>query len=217
MFWTPEKQKELWRFPDKMPEAKPPKLQILEQRGGYVAQQKLDGWRLVVMLEEGRATAVSRHQKVLPVSQGLLDSLLAIGIPMPAMLDTEWAKMRGGKEECLYLLDGLYIGGEWMGGKNLFERRESYWTKPRPPQIYVPNEVQSGFVQFLSDQIEEGVPPAQTISEGVVVKKVEAKLIGSRTLSEENGLWAKVKWRHGQGGDTVIVTKEQLKQLQVPA
>lgn len=212
MFWTPEKVASMWRFPDKPVEALPAKLRVFDGRGGYVAQQKLDGYRLVVMLEEGRATCISRHQKVLPVNQAILDSMLAIdGLALPAMLDTEWMKLRGGLQEGVVILDSLYLGGEWMGNLDLYRRRESYYNKPLPPGISVPQEVTTGFVDFLAAQMApEGVDPATTIAEGVVIKKIDAKLLGSRTKSDENPSWAKIKWRHGQGGDTVVVSREAL-------
>lgn len=214
MYWTPEQIAKSWRFPDKMPEALPSKLTTFEKRGGYVFQQKLDGYRLVVMLEEGKVISTSRHQKALPVNQGLLDSLLAIGLPYPAMLDAEWMKMRGGEAEGIYLLDGLYIGGEWQGEKDLYTRRSSYYDKPLPPGIHVPKETTKNFIDFFVEQMAKpGQDPATTLAEGGVVKKIDARLLGSRTLSAENPNWAKIKWRHGQGGDTVVVSKEAMELL----
>jgi len=206
----------LFRYQDKMPEIPPThakKLLTLESRGGYRAQQKIDGYRLAIMMAEGQVTACSRHRKTLPVSQKLLNPLLDMDIPEPAMLDAEWVKLRGGEKESIYLLDGLYIGGEWQGNRNIDERRETYYNEPLPEHIHTPLEVDCDFIQFLMDQIDTTMPPEKTISEGIVIKKADAKLIGNRSKSDKNPKWAKIKWRAGQGGDTIVLTREDLQTI----
>lgn len=208
-YWTDDRIRTHWRYPDKMPEAKHERLDVFEERGDYVCQQKLDGYRLVVMIDE-EVKALSRHMKKLPVSQALLNSILEIGLPAGTMLDTEWIKMRGGDSEKIAILDGLYIGGEWVGTQALNDRRALWYGKALPAGIIVPAETTTGFRGFLASQIDEGVAPDKTLSEGVVVKRLTAKLVGDRSKSAENPLWAKIKWRQGEAGDTVVIRKSDL-------
>lgn len=208
-FWTDDKVRTFWRYPDKMPEAKVERLPVFEQRGDYVCQQKLDGYRLVIMIDD-EVKSLSRHMKKLPVSQQLLNSILDIGLPPGTMLDAEWIKMRGGQTEQIAILDGLYIGGEWVGAKPLVERRNLWFGRALPSGIIVPHETTGDFKAFMAEQIDETTTPDKTLSEGVVVKRLSAKLIGDRSKSAENPLWAKIKWRQGEAGDTVVIKKSDL-------
>lgn len=215
MFWVDNLDLK-WRYPDKMPECTPEKLLSFEQKGGYVAQQKLDGYRLIVMGDESQVACVSRHRKPMPVSQDILNRFFELELPKPWMLDCEWVKLRTMTPETVYILDSLYIGGEWMGQKNLLERQKPYlrddFGDGLPSQIKVPDEVDRDFIEFMIDQITDG-NPKEAISEGIVLKKINAPLIGDRKTSVKNPAWAKCKWRAGEGGDTAVLTVEKLLEI----
>ena len=209
MFWKDNLDK-LWRFPDKMQECRVEKLLSFEKKGGYVAQQKLDGYRAVVFGDAGQVGCVSRHKMSMAVSQRILDRFHEImGGSEPWMLDCEWVKLRTGTPEQLYILDTLYVKGTWVGSQPLDERQSYFSRMQYPADICTPKEVSSNFLEFLAAQIEPN-RVKESLCEGVVIKKVKAPLIGSRTSSLENPSWAKCKWRAGEAGDTVILTAEQV-------
>lgn len=202
----------LWRFPDKMNEHGPEKLPIYERRGEFVAQQKLDGYRAVLMGDESQVVVMSRHRKPLPVSPAILERFLELELPEPWMLDAEWVKLRTGTPETVFILDSLYIDGDWVGNDPL-DVRAAHFLRPEFPEgISVPKQTDKDFIDFMIEQITDG-NPKEAVSEGVVIKRVKAILIGDRKKSEKNPGWAKIKWRAGEGGDTQILTREQLLAL----
>jgi hypothetical protein len=208
-FWD-ERLDIKWRYPDKPLEIFTPKLVELEERGGFILQQKLDGYRMVVMADQGQVRSCSRHRKALPVSQALLDKFLELDFPEPWMIDTEWIKLRTGHPETIAILDVFYMDGDWQGSKYLVERQEWYDMKKLPDGIVRPEEADEDFLEFFANQIDETVPTKEAWSEGVVAKKVLSTLIGARDKSEKNPMWMKCKWRAGQGGDTQVLTREDI-------
>lgn len=211
MFWN-DHLDALWRFPDKMNEHGPEKLAVYEGRGGFVAQQKLDGYRAVIMGDDSQVVAMSRHRKPLAVSPEVLKRFLELELPEPWMLDAEWVKLRTGTPETVFLLDSFYLEGDWVGSAPLDVREGYFYCTEYPEGISVPNCAKDNFIDFMAEQITDG-NPKEAVSEGVVIKKVNATLIGDRKKSEKNPGWAKIKWRAGEGGDTPILAKEQLKEL----
>ena len=196
-----------WRAPDKPREAYIQMLAPLDH-GNYVIQSKLDGYACVISFDGKTITAKSRHNISLPVHQSILDEFKELNIPTPWMLNGEWMKLRAGLTEQFYLFDVMYIDDKWQGQKDYIDRWN--WLVDNIKTSSLIQLVRTGyhdFVKFMEQCIDD------PLTEGVVIKHKKSKLIGSLKDSKINPQWIKVKHRAGVGGDTVLITKQQLADL----
>lgn len=205
MLWEQEINR-LWRAPDKPNRCSPSMLHEWEERGTFVIEEKADGHRGVLFFDEKGVMAVSRHFRSLDVSTEMLRSLVGL-LPHGSALDVEWMGRRAEVgHEAIRLIDVLYWEWQWQGSRGLLERTAIFPDLNLPENVSPVERRSSDFLGFFRDQI--GSPT----SEGVVVKRVGAKLKGKATSAKNPG-WFKVKWRDGPGGDVQVVTREDVDAL----
>jgi len=189
-----------WRYPDKPLEIN--SLSICRD-GEYLAQSKHDGWRcLIVMNEHDDIEFWSRQQKKLPVSFDFTTAIANLPIPSGSVLDGEWMKRRPNYTgpEMIYLFGVLWWGDKWMGRLPEIERWEmvqEIMRHNRSPLLRLPQTTTSGYEAFFEQTKKD---PS---SEGIVLKKLDSKLLGNLTDSKQNPLWYKYKWRSGADGWTI--------------
>lgn len=202
----------LWRAPDKPVRATLRNIPSIERTGSYVAQPKIDGHRAMIEIDDTCIRAISRHNKPLPVDPKILGQIRSLGLPSGTMLDAEWTGRRAlarGATEALWLLDVMFLAWEWQGAKSLYERLEPIAGLDLPEDVRRVETVSRDFLGLLERQIGDPV------SEGIVLKKVSATLVGRAHESALNRGWQKVKWRDGPSGEDVVITKEDVRRLMV--
>jgi ATP-dependent DNA ligase len=201
----------MFRYPDK-----PMRIsldELCEPRyhdGTWVAQVKADGWRaLPESDEQGQfPQIVSRQNKVMAVSQEILDALGAVGVPPNSTLDGEWMKFRAGSTERLYLFDVMKLGGVWRGADTYEERRKWLYDvdwAATSGLIQTPKETTTNILEFLLECMED------EDAEGIVLKKLTSRLQGKFNVCGVNPLWIKVKWRDGADGQHIMFTEEDVR------
>ena len=207
MRWT-DKHESLWRAPDKPIRATLGNLPILERRGGYVAQPKIDGHRAAVEIDDHEIRVISRQDNPLPVSVAVKEQVRSLNLPAGTMLDCEWAGRRAKAAEGLWILGLLFWEWIWVGPQSLTERLKPLEVlTDLPPLINRVASHTEGFLPLLLDQI--GDP----LSEGIVLKRIATPLVGKRSGSAKNPGWYKVKWRDGPSGEDIVLTRERVKEL----
>lgn len=184
------------------------------QPGQWRAELKQDGYRLHLEFAAEGLTAWSRRWKKHPVSKELLAMVERLSLPVGTILDGEWLARRTVGTEVMILWDVMVLGGEWLGTKTYAERlmiRDSLgipnvWDRIKPeellkqpePVLTVTHHVEQGFEKYF--EFSKTLPWA----EGVVLKRLDSKLIGSAKERKENPGWIKVKWRCGSDGHTLV-------------
>lgn len=208
----------LKHFPDKPWEQDPKRLVEWDRSGNYNCQQKIDGWRTVIILTETGIEYLSRHDKSLDrdIEPEVKADALALKDVFPAgtQIDAEWLSRRSCSKEynlrpMLYLLDIMRHGGEWLLAKPYRERqailKDGMAQRDRDllaeggdlgkNRIALPLTAESGkFAAFYEAQMS--IP----YSEGVVVKHLDSKIVGNRKECVKNPLIFKVKYRAGADG-----------------
>lgn len=200
----------LTHYPDKPITQNPCFLQEWDDKGTYLCQQKVDGWRLIIIRDkQGKFHYLSRHNK------GLADDILpelkaeieTLAIPNDSQIDGEWISRRACSmkdkyrlPEMIFLFDVLKWKGMWQLNKPLDERyalvKKLFVGKP-VGKVLLPPEAEPGkFVEFFEAQ------RMIDISEGVVVKHLKSKIEGDRRECKTNKMMYKVKYRAGSSGET---------------
>lgn len=196
----------LKHYPDKPWEQDPRHLDEWDRSGNYVCQQKIDGWRTVIILTDERIEYVSRHNKSLnrdvePEIKKEAEILRKI-FPVQTQLDAEWLSRRSCSKEYnlrpkMFLLDILRYGDTWLLDKKLRDREEILFKNPTnleciaPPLAAEPGQ----FRNFYEAQKKI------SFSEGVVIKHLDSTIIGNRRECVKNPLIFKVKYRGGADGE----------------
>ena len=201
----------LTRFPDKPLASSVAVLPSLRD-GQWLAEFKYDGWR--VWIEVGAADDGSdwryttRRDKPCPVSRPLRQDVarqLAAGpanvLPPPGTIfDAEWMARRAGHargEERVWLFDLLRVGpAGWRLGSGALERFDAL-RATAPAGLIVPHTLAGYGAFFESSKLDP-------CTEGVVLKRVDSRYIGSARGCCQNPAWLKVKWRDGAGGNKRI-------------
>ena len=198
----------LTHYPDKPHTQNPCFLQEWDDKGTFLCQQKVDGWRLVVIRDkQGRFFYYSRHNKSLAadIEDGLKAEVESLPIPPDSQIDGEWLARRScsvsyGLSEMIYLFDALKWKGQWLLNKTLRERYAlvmGLFVDAHPEHVMLPLEAEPGkFVEFYEAQ--KKIP----YSEGVVVKNLTSKMVGDRRECKKSPGLCKVKWRGSSSGDT---------------
>jgi len=199
---------QLKHFPDKPWEQDPKHLEEWDRSGNYDCQQKIDGWRIIVVLTPNGPEFISRHNKshtkdIEPELKKATQELYK-HFPLATQLDSEWLSRRSCSIEYnlppkLFLLDVMRHGEKWCLAKPYHERHkliEDVVAKLESRQwIDVPPTAEPGtFVAFYEQQ--KTIP----YSEGVVIKHKDSKIIGNRQECAKNPLWMKIKFRAGSDG-----------------
>jgi len=184
--------------------------------GRYLAQQKLDGYRCMIVKNPSKNLSekswyrkdhlfLSRRGMIkggptkLPVSDELLEMVIKLNLPDNTMLDSEWIARRtiGETPESLYVFDILWLNDEWMGSKNLKNRHETLikiMSNHETEIFKIPESVENNYQNFFDKQTK--IP----YTEGIVLKDLNSTLIPDRSESPKNSGWIKCKWRQGHNG-----------------
>jgi ATP-dependent DNA ligase len=191
----------MFRYPDK-PSAQLDRVGLDDLPEIYLAQLKLDGWRCVVLRTATGLTFTSRHNKPIPVSchvEGEIGDALA-HLPVGTVLDGEWLARRPAcRDESLWLFDIMQYGDTALWGEGT-EWRYSLLRSLVPHEMVAP-AAGTEYGEFYD--AHEGRPDG----EGIVLKKTNAKYIGSFRDSALNPGWLKAKWRAGEDGLTSLVRR----------
>jgi hypothetical protein len=175
--------------------------------GEWCAQPKGDGWRKPAYLEGGEWTfhAKSHAEGKLP-PEDLREELASLGwgdagrVARGLALDMEWIGPRqvahlGGRHE-FWIFDIHYSGGKWMGSIPFVDRWEnlltifSIATKGRShPRVKLVPTWTEGFQERFEEQKRD------PLSEGLVLKSLAGRLIGSRTRVAKSAAMMKAKYR----------------------
>jgi len=198
----------LTHYPDKPHTQNPCFLPEWDAKGTYLCQQKVDGWRLIVIRDkQGKFYYYSRHNKSLAadIEDGLKSEVESLDIPNDSQVDGEWISRRACSvdfklPQMIFLFDVIKWKGLWTLNKTLKDRYalvKSLFTEKHPEHVMLPLEAEPGkFVEFYEAQ--KAIP----YSEGVVVKSLTSKMVGDRRECKKSaGLW-KVKFRAGSSGET---------------
>lgn len=214
------------RYPDKPNELSAQHLQYLDDQHDSIAQQKLDGWRCLIVRDDsnkfvekwggerswyrGRFLFLSRRAidkggpTSFPVSDQVVQAVSKLNLPDQSMLDGEWLNRRTKEDqigECLYLFDVLWFDDLWQGRSPLINRLElldQITSRGLSQYLRVPDSARNGFVEFFETQKK------LSWTEGVVIKELDSTIVGDRSGSVKNGSWIKVKWRSGHDGRQII-------------
>lgn len=202
-------------YPDKPYEHSPKDLDKWDRKGDYICQQKVDGWRMIIILTEDGPEFLSRHNKCFTeeIWKDAADkntdlreqaSRLLEVFPVGTQIDCEWL----GRRSCsvtykakpkLILFDLLRHGRRWLN----METYEARWEmlKEGMAELDLSNvllsiEAEPGtFATFYKEQ------KTIAISEGVVLKHKRSKMMGARNGCKKNPRWYKVKYRGGSSGE----------------
>jgi len=199
-------------YPDKPNERRPDAISGWDESGDYICQQKVDGWRMMVILEPDGVAVVSRHNKEFTgeIEDALLEQAERLRdiFPNYTQLDCEWVSRRSCSKEyrlepALYLLDIMRLGKKWLCGLACEERWETLKQAYQDidgehylPNIHLIPEAEPGhFVEFYEAQ--KNIP----LSEGVVIKHRRSTMNRERRQCKKNRRWFKVKYRGGVDGE----------------
>jgi hypothetical protein len=196
------------RFPDNPQRISPAMLARLDADppGTWLAQPKLDGWRCVCWAPSDGSptwTYASKYgggPRAKTPPKALTDAFERFPWPAGVAFDTEWTgPRRAGAADRLWLFDVLALGGQWLTGMPFSERwalLEDIWGQmaqqvwPNPCLVDAvltwPNP---GLVDRFEEQLQD------PLSEGLVLRRHDAKAIGAEAGPAENPLMLKVKLR----------------------
>lgn len=201
----------LRRWPDKPGITMPAQgLATVNQRGEYLAQPKVDGWRTVIEITPRmphRASFTSRHNKPIPITDEMRlrfeEFVERVGVPVGTLFDSEWVARRPAhRDELLVIFDVMQIGDEPLWGVGFEERY-------RRLRELVPNT--SDADEWLVATCEDHLALWETLrrehatwAEGIVLKRRDSIYIGRREKSADNPAWIRCKWRMGESGTTIV-------------
>lgn len=198
----------LTHYPDKPHTQNPCFLAEWDAKGTYICQQKVDGWRLIVIRDkDGKFHYYSRHNKSLAndIDPTLKAEVESLPIPPDTQIDGEWISRRACSvdyklPQMVFLFDALKWKGLWLLNKTLKDRYalvKGLFMEKHPGRVMLPSEAEPGkFVEFYEAQ--KAIP----YSEGVVVKHLMSKMMADRRECKKNNQWMKVKYRAGSSGET---------------
>ncbi len=200
----------LRRHPDNPSAVSVDYLKLLDKDppGTWLAQPKLDGWRRTAWLENGKWSYQAKHStgpaaKAMPES--LVNAFESIHWPDGLCLDMEWVGLRSNAGalmtgvHSLHAFDMLAVNGDWLGEATFKERYELLdalfasrrtWRGPASTVAsvhIVPVQQNPGLHDLFVQQLQD------PMSEGIVVRRANSKLIGNTTCCADNPYWLKVK------------------------
>jgi ATP-dependent DNA ligase len=182
------------------------------KEGEWLVQPKLDGHNSIIFKEQGKIAVLSRQMNKLGVSPVMLSGLAHLAIEEGTVLNGEWTSRRQAyKVEEMYLFDLLYVRGEWVGNLSMEERyarlEAIYKASAQQAEcdawpVYLVPCKDTGYAAYYKSLVGD------MKTEGIVLKKKDAPLIGNLSRSVENPYMLKVKWRSGADGQTVCVMSD---------
>ena len=198
----------IFHYPDNPVRATPVTLLQLEQKepGRYIGQLKWDGWRNIMYKESGKWVRHAKYdtgpQAKKPLPDALIAELNALNLPDGTGFDSEWMGGRvvaglGGRHY-LILLDLHYLEGVWQGDQPYEKRLKSLkkliegaktTSKTATPNIELVQSSDLGLLALFE------ASKKNPLTEGIVAKARDSKLIGNQTQAVDNKHWVKVKWR----------------------
>lgn len=193
-----------FRYPDK---PQPSTLDFVRTLNttDWVAQSKLDGWRVLCSSqwhEKDNVEIYTRHNVPLAkalkqkVPQNILNMFKNMQFEKQTIYDGEFIGRRGAKEHSIGLFDILMLDGKWITNLPFVERfgklTEIYNSRILGCEcIFLTDTVEKDFVEYY----EKMHSLASTkLVEGIVIKNKNSKLIASRKKCEDNPGWFKIKW-----------------------
>jgi len=195
-----------WRYPDKPNFVLPESVDEYD-RSKWIATGKVDDWRLVFNagLSFDSWSVKTRHNKELKISGDVFNIILPefnrlAEIEGQFVLDLGLMGVRNSHyEPRLVLFDIHYKEGIWFGNVHAEERwkvtkefadKHDLLLPPEP----VAEETIGDFYNRLNHGGNEYFLHEEL--EGIVLKRKDSMLIGSRHKCKENPLWLKMKWRN---------------------
>lgn len=203
------------RCPDKPLRISQDSLPGFDQEGGYIGTYKYDGWRCIIDWDGEDVGFFSRRDVDSggPTQHKVCESLVAEvrkflidnGVPPNTRLDAEWLARRTEGPEVIYIFGIQYLNGEWLG-RDIEDLR---WTivetyKYDQPHVRLADFTRENFTEFFEKirAKNEGLPEGKQPVEGIVLKRVDSKLLGNTKVCKLNQGWFKIKWRDGASGYT---------------
>lgn len=212
-------------YPNKPNEMFPSSLSALDNETSY-AEQKVDGWRTFVVkdtshefpklwggdpywVRDGDLYFLSRRDKKKggPVSfevcDGIVESVKNLDLPDQTMLDSEWLSRRTKDDnigECLFVFDCLWFEDQWLGDSYSWDRRElvsKFLGSKCNQYLRTPEYVLNNFQDFFDQQ------KSLSWTEGLVIKDLDATIVGDPNGCQKNAAYIKIKWRGGHDGREV--------------
>lgn len=207
-FESHEADQMIFHWPDNPVSSTQMNLFQLDQKepGRYLGQLKWDGWRNIIYKDAGKWVRHSKYdvgaQAKTPLPDCLTTQLDALNLPDGTGFDSEWmggrvvAELKG--RHFLVLLDLHYLDGKWQGDltcenrlkslKKLVEGHKAK-TKTATPDIEIVQSAEIGLLALF--EASKKLP----LTEGIVAKARDSKLVGNLNQAVENKHWIKVKWR----------------------
>lgn len=165
------------------------------REGEFLSQTKYDGHMIVISKDNGTITTLSRHNKPLPVSKSMMAELAEISMQDGMVLHGEWTGRReANPNEGIYLFSMVYQNYEWLGNFSEEERWKRLAILKPTNNIHI---VWSRFGDYAS-HYKETIDDLKT--EGIVLKRRTAKLIGGFDKPRDNPGFLKAKWRLASDG-----------------
>jgi ATP-dependent DNA ligase len=170
-------------------------------KGEYIAELKMDGWRTVIYFDGDKLEFTSRQNRPIPVtpavSAALMQTMIASHVPPGTVFDAEWLARRPAcREEAIWVFDVTELGGQPLYSEPVEERFERL-IYMLPESLGVPIECHD-YEEFFDAMRDR--PDA----EGIVLKRLGSRYIGSYRESALNPAWLKCKWRAGEDGLTAV-------------
>lgn len=200
----------IFRFPDCPVRISQDRLKLLSDTrkpGSLLAQPKFDGYRAVMLRDNGKwgfyAKHSDRRERAKTPPDHLVRQLDALGLPDGVALDGEWMGLRDvynvlkGKH-FFVLFDMMYFDGQWQGDLPFKQRFANLKTllelhkgkaKGDTSLIEVAQTVDSNWNAMFEESKKN------PLTEGIVLREADSWLIGDPKDAKDNPLMMKVKWR----------------------
>lgn len=178
-----------FRYPDKPTETTPDFFKNRDDLAQWICQDKYDGWRLVIHIDEDNVRLLTREKN--PIERVyqkfpsyLRDQIKSLNLNPGTVLDSELVGPRGSHSPAIYIFDMLAIDGKWLVTEpfvNRWKRCEQISTTQDvhlSNTIYPSNKgnvILDRFNLLRSQWLEKG-KPLEFLVEGVVVKFASGKL-----------------------------------------
>ena len=145
----------------------------------------------------------------IPVSKEIIDTVESLNIPDQSMLDCEWMCRRtiGEIPECLFILDYPWLDDVWQGDNPYIDRKKLLlgafpFSITQEPDFFGTTFFINEFVRTPTrtyERFSDFYAKGQNFehAEGIVLKHLQSKIVGSRKECQKSALWVKVKWRSG--------------------
>lgn len=178
----------------------------------WSCEMKLDGYRMTSSKQNGIITNRSRHNEILKVDDTIIEYLDGL-LENDSEIDTEWINHSRIKTinttlhvnlplvECIGVHDVTWLNGKYLGNLKLTDRRNCDLFK-KIPEVKIDN-ILDNLKVFKIPMLSSGtiidfynMQKDFKISEGIVIKKRNSKLIGNKSQSAKNPLWYKIKYRN---------------------